>query len=48
MFDVTLPGSLSIAVQQDHYRGHYEKKKKKTPNSCPCNDAIKIQTPKSR
>jgi hypothetical protein len=39
MFDVTLPGFLGIAVHQDHYR---EK------NSHPCNDAMKIQTPKSR
>jgi hypothetical protein len=30
-------------VHQDHYRGHYREK-----NSCPCNDAIKILTPKSR
>jgi hypothetical protein len=25
MFDTTLPGSLGIAVYQDHYRGHYRK-----------------------
>jgi hypothetical protein len=39
MFDVTLPGSLGIVIYQDHYG---EK------NSCPCNDAMKIQTHKSR
>jgi hypothetical protein len=43
MFNVTLPGSLGIVVHQDHYRGHYFREK----NSHPCNDAIKIQTPKS-
>jgi hypothetical protein len=26
MFNITLPGSLSIAVYQDHYGGHYRKK----------------------
>jgi hypothetical protein len=43
MFDVTLPDSLGIAVHQDHYKGHYREK-----NSHPCNDAMEIQTPKSR
>jgi hypothetical protein len=41
MFDVTLP--VGIAVHPDHYGGHYREK-----NSCPHNDAIKIQPPKSR
>jgi hypothetical protein len=43
MFDVTLPGSLGIIVYQDHDSGHYREKK-----SHPSNDAMKIQTPKSR
>jgi hypothetical protein len=33
----------SIAVYQDHYGGHYRKE-----NSCTCNDAIEIQTSRSR
>jgi hypothetical protein len=36
-------GFLNIAVHQDHDRGHYREK-----NIRPYNDAMKIQTPKSR
>jgi hypothetical protein len=43
MFNITLPGSLSIAVYQDNY-GHHNKEK----DSHPCNDAMEIQIPKSR
>jgi hypothetical protein len=42
MFNTILPGSLGIAVYQDHYGGHYRKE-----NSHPCNSAVEIQTPKS-
>jgi hypothetical protein len=35
--DVTLLGSLGIAVYQDHYGGHYRKK-----NGCPYNVAVEI------
>jgi hypothetical protein len=41
--DVTLPGSPGGAVYQDHYGGHNIKK-----NGLSCNDAMKIQPPKSR
>jgi hypothetical protein len=37
MFNIILPGSLSIAVCQDHYGGHYRKK-----NSHPYNVAVEI------
>jgi hypothetical protein len=43
MLDITLPGPPGTGVYQDHYGGHCKKKK-----SRPCNDAMKIQTPKSR
>jgi hypothetical protein len=43
IFDVTLPGTLGIVVHQDYYRDHYREE-----NSCPRNNAMKIQTPKSR
>jgi hypothetical protein len=43
MFEVTLPGSPSIAVHQDHHRDHYREK-----NSHPCSNAMEIQTHKSR
>jgi hypothetical protein len=43
MLNITLPGSPGIVVFQDHDRGHYKKK-----NSHTCNDAMKIQTSKSR
>jgi hypothetical protein len=42
MFNSALLGSLGIIVNQDHYEGHYRKK-----NSCPCNDAVEIQTSES-
>jgi hypothetical protein len=40
MFNTALPG---IEVYQDHYGGHNKKK-----NGHTCNDAIEIQTTKSR
>jgi hypothetical protein len=43
MFNIILPGSLSIVIYQDHYEGQYRKK-----NNCPYNDAMEILTPKSR
>jgi hypothetical protein len=43
IFDVTLLDSIGIVVHQDHYGGHYTEK-----NSHPPNNAMKIQTPKSR
>jgi hypothetical protein len=43
VFNITLSGPPGIMVCQDYYGGHYRKK-----NSCPCNDAMEVQTPKSR
>jgi hypothetical protein len=43
MFDVTLPASFDIVLHQDHYGGQYTEK-----NSHQCNDAMEVQTPKSR
>jgi hypothetical protein len=36
MFNIILPGSLSIVIYQDHYEGQYRKK-----NNCPY-DAVEI------
>jgi hypothetical protein len=43
MFNITLSGPPGIAVYQVYYEGHYRKK-----NSHPHDDAMEVQTPKSR
>jgi hypothetical protein len=43
MLNITLPDSPGIAVYQDHYGGHNRKE-----NSCTCNTAIEIQTPRRK
>jgi hypothetical protein len=37
MFDTTLPGSLGIAIYQNHYGGHYRKE-----NILPYNNPVEI------
>jgi hypothetical protein len=43
MLNTALSGSTGATVYQDYYGGRYRKK-----NSCTCNDAMKIQAPRSK